>query len=114
MPKKQIKAHCGGNSENKTAWGQGIAGTKAAATAAAKADFLLEVAKETAWLTDWADSLYCPHSCRYKLVLPIRKQNYNETKPRWNETKHAFIVDITEDYSITVQCFPLKPEDMKR
>jgi hypothetical protein len=108
VPAKKANARCGGNTESKTAWGQGIAGTKAAATAAAKADFLTEVATETAWLTAWANNRVCPPGCSYKIVLPIRKQNYNQTQPRWNATKKAFIVDITEDYSITVYCFGIK------
>jgi hypothetical protein len=114
MPKKQSVGHCGGNHESRVAWGQGLGATQAAATAAAKADFANEVKTETAWLEEWAERVVCPHACRYKIVLPIRKANYHMDQPYWSPTKKAYIVDILEDYSRTVQCFPLKREDHER
>jgi hypothetical protein len=116
---RQHLGRCGGNTDKPPypgAWGQGIAKSPAAALTAAQQDFNQEVAKVTAALTKWADDLVCPSRCRSKLILDIKHENYKETplnQIKHSATMHGNIADVSEDYSITVQCFPIKVKEMQ-
>ena len=104
------EGRCGGNThELIQVWGQGFGPRQFAALAAAKADFNSELAKTKAALSTWANQFSCPNHCRYRFILNITGRDYKET-PRGFKGDRGFMEDVTEDYTITVHCFPISVE----
>jgi len=94
-------------------WGQGFGGDMPAALLDAKADFNKDLATTKAALLAWANQFSCPNHCRYRLILNITGKNYKET-PRGFKGDRGFMEDVTEDYTITVHCFPVSVEKMQQ